>query len=446
MNQPGASACDGLRMCRCATAKRPFTVSARMGIAAAFGLFAFCSGSSLAQSPQDFGWGDIPAFYMAGDLRAFWNVGDGSKGETAKNAYARGFKPVTILNTYSDFSGGHRENIYKAIGKKNLNPWLKPPFFERTIRRNIERAPPRSEGIYVNDIEFSFEEDTKRAWANEATRRASGSASRDTFDEDYFRQWAEWFSLPLKWTKERYPDARVGLYGAQPFRRDYQGIAGRNAAQIDGTHKSDWRLWKYIDPYADFYVASIYTLYNRPDSVFYMAANVEENYLRTRSLGDKPVYAYVWLRFHDANIALKGKELPSYLVEAMAIVPYFSGAKGVVLWGWEPQVKSGAQQPYGQLPLFVRSLKRVSGLSEKIARGRLLSDQPAHEVWKARGSLIRRVMVDEDECIVMAINPWQGDDEQTTLPIRCGRLSAEMVVDGRHTMLAVLNRHGLQID
>lgn len=40
---------------------------------------------------------------MAGDLKAYWNVIDGSNGETAENAYARGFKPVTILNPYSNF-------------------------------------------------------------------------------------------------------------------------------------------------------------------------------------------------------------------------------------------------------------------------------------------------------------------------------------------------------
>ncbi|RUV94481.1 MULTISPECIES: hypothetical protein [unclassified Mesorhizobium] len=54
-------------------------------------------------APQDFGWGNIPSFLMAGDLKAYWNVIDGSNGETAENAYARGFKPVTILNPYSNF-------------------------------------------------------------------------------------------------------------------------------------------------------------------------------------------------------------------------------------------------------------------------------------------------------------------------------------------------------
>ncbi|RWM75511.1 hypothetical protein [Mesorhizobium sp.] len=401
---------------------------------------AFSEGSNLGQPPRTFGWADIPAFSMAGGLKAFWNVGDGTKGEAAKNAYARGFEPVTILNTYADYPGEQRENISKAIGDHHVNPWQRPPFFERIIRRNIEQTPVR--GIYVHDIELPFEENTKVAWEDQPTQQASGTESKDSFDEAYFRQWAEWFWLPLKWTKERYPNASVGLYGVQPFRRDYWGISDKNAAQIDGTHKSDWRMWKYIEPYVNFYTASVYVFYDRPDSVFYIATNVEENYRRTRSLGDKPVYAYEWLRFHDSNIWLREKELPSYLVEAMAIVPYFSGAKGVVLWGWEPQVKTGTQQPYGQLSLYVRSLKRVAMLSKKIARGRLLNDPPAHELWKAHRPLIRRVMVDENECVVMAINPWQGDNERSIQPVQCGSFSSQIVLEGRHTTLVVLNRQG----
>ena len=53
--------------------------------------------------------------------------------------------------------------------------------------------------------------------------------------------------------------------GPQPFRRDYWGIADKNAAQIDGTHRTDWLLWKYIDPHIDFYIASIYVFYERPE-------------------------------------------------------------------------------------------------------------------------------------------------------------------------------------
>lgn len=403
---------------------------------------AFWAGRNPTGAAQDFGWDNVPSFSMMSGIKAYWNVGDGSKGETAKKAYSRGFESVRLLNTYSDYPGAQRENISKVIADNHINPWTRPPFFERIVRRNIENAPV--EDIYVHDIEIPFEENPDVAWADDSTRLASGTASRDMFEEVYFSKWAEWFSLPLKWTKERYPEARVGLYGVQPFRRDYRGIAGKSAAQIDGTHKSDWRLWKFIDPYVDFYISSIYIFYDRPDSVFYMASNVEENYKRTRSLGDKPVYAYEWLRFHDSNMFLRGTELPPYLVEAMAIVPYFSGAKGIVLWGWEPNVTTGDQQPYQQLPLFVKSLKRVALLSGRIGKGRLLDDLAAHDLWTAHELLVRRIMVNSEECVIMAINPWQDESVKTTQSVQCGQLHGQITLDGRHTMLAVLNRKGIQ--
>lgn len=426
-----------------AAIRHPFITSAIVGIAASFGLVAFPQGSGLAQSSGGFGWDNVPAFTMTGGLNAFWNVNENSRGEVAKAAYQRGFEPVTLLGTYADYPGKQRENIAWAIGDRHADPWQMPPFFERIVKRNIDLAP--ASGIYVNDIEVPFEEDTALAWANQATRRASGATTREAFDEAYFRQWAEWFWLPLKWTKERYPDAAVGLYGPQPFRRDFWGFAGKEAGQIDGTHKTDWQLWKHIDPYVDFYIASIYVFYDQPDSVYYMAANVEENVLRTRPFGDRPVYAYTWLRFHDSNASLVNQQLPPYLVEAMAIVPYFSGAKGVVLWGFEPEVKSARQQPYTQLPHFAASLGRIARLSDKIGRGKLLIDSPAQESWKAHAPLVRRIMTSDSECVIMAVNPWQSENERASLPVKCGNISGDIQVVGKNTTLAVLNRSGLQL-
>ncbi|WP_287194773.1 hypothetical protein [Mesorhizobium sp.] len=88
--------------------------------------------------------GNIPAFSMAGDLKAYWNVIDGSNGETAKKAYARGFKPVTILNPYSNFPK-QKSDSSGAVAKGPLNPWSKLPSFGPIIRSNIEHAPPVSE-------------------------------------------------------------------------------------------------------------------------------------------------------------------------------------------------------------------------------------------------------------------------------------------------------------
>ncbi len=385
-------------------------------------------------------WADIPRFEMKGGLRAFWNVINGSA-ENNRQAYARGFEPVTLVNTYADYWGRPRRDISPARDGLSANPWDVPPNFELVVRRAIENSAPN--GIYVHDIEFPFVENIENAHADGVARRASGTASFAAFEAAYFKKWAEWFWLPLLWTKERYPGVVVGLYGPQPFRRDYWGIAGKDAAQIDGSHRTDAQLWEYIDPHVDFYISSIYLFYDKPDSVFYMAANVEENYLRSRPFGDKPVYAYEWLRFHTSNAALSGQEVPGYLAEAMAIVPYFSGAKGVVLWGWEPDLKT-ERPPYRQFQRYAGALRRVAALSEKIGSGRLVIDTPAHVAWRERQPLIRTIQLDDGSCVVMAIDPWQAEDARSTKRVHCGALEADIALEGRGTALAVLSRDGLK--
>lgn len=399
-------------------------------------------GPAFSQQPggETLTWADIPRFEMKGGLKAFWNVLT-PVAENNTEAYARGFEPVTLVNTYSDYWGKPRRDINPSKDGPSANPWDMPPNFELVVRRAIENGKPS--GIYVQDIEFPFVENSEKAHGDTAARLASGATSLAAFEAAYYKKWAEWFWLPLLWTKERYPGAVVGLYGPQPFRRDYWGVAGKDAAQIDGSHRTDALLWEYIDPYVDFYISSIYLFYDKPDSVFYMAANVEENYLRTRPFGDKPVYAYEWMLFHISNAELSGKEVPGYLAEAMAIIPYFSGAKGVVLWGWEPQLKT-ARPPYAQLPRYVRSLQRVAALSDKIGRGRLVIDTPAHAAWRARQPLVRTIALDDGSCVVMAIDPWQDETARSTKRVRCGEWEADIALEGRGTALAVLSRDGLK--
>ncbi len=386
-------------------------------------------------------WSEVPHFNLRGGLEAFWDVHDKAEGENERNAYERGFQPVTLLNTYSDYIGLGKEDIHTVLKTSNRDPWSKPHFFERVIRRNI--ANRGSSGTFVHDIEFDFEEDARKAFAEAGVRAASGAKSFDEFEESYFREWASWFTRPLTWTKEIHPGVRVGLYGPQAFNRDYWGVAGKSAAQIDGKHRADDHLWRFIDPYVDFYVASVYVFYNRPDSIFYIAANVEENAQRAR--GGRPVYAYEWMRYHTSNRWEGNREIDPYLVEAMAVVPYFSGAKAIVLWGAEPQLKPGAGRPYQQLPLFAATLKRIAGLSDKIGRGRLVIDAAAHELWGARKPLVRRVEVGEGDCVVMAINPWQGENEVSSTDVRCGGRLVPLEMKGRRVTLADISRDSVML-
>ncbi len=374
-------------------------------------------------------WEQIRPVPMSGGLRAFWNVAGGDNPTNYREAAAHGFEMVDLLNTYADYPGRQKENIRKTLDINKNNPWQKPEFFERIIRRNIEQRGNQN-AIFVHDIEFSFEEDVDKAWADPVVRAASKATSREQFADAYLREWATWFTLPCQWAKERFPGTPIGIYGPQPFRRDYYGIAGKSAQQIDGTHQSDAELWQHIDPFVDYYVASIYVFYDKPDSVYYMAANVEENVERTRRFGNKPLYAYEWLRYHDSNQKLANQEVAPWLAEAMAVLPYFCGARGVALWGSEPKRKG---QYYHTLPVFAKSLGRISDLSAKIAAAKLMPDEPVHVLWKARRPLVRRLRVSADEWIILAVNPWQAEDatSHVEVPLEKGPIKVEL--RGRHS-------------
>jgi type 1 glutamine amidotransferase len=375
------------------------------------------------------GWDKVRPVTMQGDLKAYWNVGGGDVEYNNRQALARGFRLVNLLGTYSDYPGGQRENIDKALTHNRTNPWKKPDYFERIIRRNLVQASQAGE-IMVHDIEFPFEEDVDKAWADAEARAASGAKTKQEFAKAYFRQWASWFALPCQWNKQDRPYEPVGLYGPQPFRRDYWGVAGKSAQQIDGTHRNDSELWQWIDPHVDFYIASVYVFYDDPGSIYYIAANVEENYQRTRSYGNKPVYAYEWLRYHNSNKRLVDQELAPYLVDAMAVVPYFCGAKGVVVWGWEPR-QTG--QYYQRLPLFAQSLGRVSDLSAKISRAQLVIDEPACVLWKEKRPLVRKLKVSDHEWLVLAVNPWQTPEARSSVRTACGSQTVELPLVGRGT-------------
>ena len=382
--------------------------------------------SGAAKPPS---WGQIRPVQMSGGLRAFWNVAGGDNTMNYREAAAHGFEMVDLLNTYADYPGRQKENIRKTLDTNKNNPWQKPEFFERIIRRNIAQRGNQN-AIFVHDIEFTFEEDIDKAWGDPVVRAASKTTSREQFADAYLREWATWFTLPCQWAKESFPGTPIGIYGPQPFRRDYFGIAGKSAQQIDGTHHSDAELWQHIDPYVDYYIASIYVFYDKPDSIYYMAANVEENVERSRRFGNKPLYAYEWLRYHSSNKKLAEQEVAPWLAEAMAVLPYFCGARGLALWGSEPKRQG---QYYHTLPAFMKSLGRISDLSAKIAAGKLMPDEPAHVLWKAKRPLVRRLRVSADEWIILAVNPWQTEDAISNVEVPLEQSRIKVDVRGRRS-------------
>ncbi len=369
-------------------------------------------------------WTELRSLQFRGGLRAFWNIGAPDREQAEREAVAHGFELVDLLNTYSDYPGKSREKIVPD----GRNPWNKPPFFERIIRRNVQDM--RGLSIFVHDIEFKFGGKISDLWKDPALRAASKAKTEEEFREAYYREWASWYTLPCAWAKERFPNTPVGIYGVQPFGRDYWGFERMNLEQLMKVHAADAIFWQYIDNAVDFSISSIYCFYDHPASLYYMAANVEENHRWMRAHGNKPVFAYVWLRYHDSNKNLKGRELDDYLVEAMAVLPYFYGARGLVLWGWEPE---GKAPYYRTLPLFLRSLGRVADLSDKLGRAEMISEEPVHLLWRAKRPLVRKLRVGPAEWLVLVAYPWQPEGEEKVVPLVLGSTEYRLTVRGKHT-------------
>ncbi len=85
------------------------------------------------------------------------------------------------------------------------------------------------------------------------------------------------------------------------------------------------------------------------------------------------------------------------------------------------------------LPVFTKSLGRISDLSAKIAAAKLMPDEPAHVLWKAKRPLVRRLRVSADEWIVLAINPWQAEDTTSRVEVPLEKGPVKVELRGRHS-------------
>jgi hypothetical protein len=393
---------------------------------------------SYSKSDSPTPWSKIRRVEMKGDLKIFWGVVGGNNSENNSQAIAHGFKIIGGLNPYGDYGNysSKREDINLYLQSNRDNPWKKPIYFEKTVQKNLNavKNSVSFKGVkltaFYNDIEFSFETNINKAWNNPEVRKASGAKNIEAFKGKYFREWASWFNLPSKWAKQKNPNQLVGLYGRQVFIGDYNALRTNNIQKIDDSYRLDTELWQYIDPYVDFYISNTYILQNDPGSIYYMAANVEGNYLRSRRFSRKPVYPFVWMRYHNINKKEGNREIEPYMAEAAAIVPFFSGAKGLVVWGWEPKLKG---QYYHNLPIFMNSLSRIADLSEKISKAKLIIDEPADVSWRKKSPLIRKLQVSNQEWIVMAVYPWQSDREEKKVNVNLGGRSLKLTINGRHT-------------
>lgn len=125
------------------------------------------------------------------------------------------------------------------------------------------------------------------------------------------------------------PDLQLGYFGVVPKGDYWRAITG-----IGHVHYNSWQAentsFQNVSDCVDAMFPAVYTFYaDRAGWIKQATAAVAE---ARRIAAGKPVYAFMWYRYHDSNKALKGVEIPSdvWLEELNTMKKL---ADGVVIWG-----------------------------------------------------------------------------------------------------------------
>ena len=166
-------------------------------------------------------------------------------------------------------------------------------------------------------------------------------------------------------------------------------------------------------------------------NVAYQLFQVESNIARS----DKDVMLFEWLTYNkcQANSAY-GYNLPikKYLIEAQAIMPFFSGAKGI--WLWEGPINPDSLN-YSRYETYINSLYRLSFFKDFfVGNYQLIIPKSAHQHFQDRDPIWRGVLKG-NEILIAAISEFADDNQTTDLEVNYLGWIQKIQLKGKETFL-----------
>jgi hypothetical protein len=141
------------------------------------------------------------------------------------------------------------------------------------------------------------------------------------------------FKKVLDLIREAAPDVKVGIYGTLPVRDVYRAIKDPSSQAYQDWQVENERL-KPLAQLVDVIFPSLYTMTTDPQ--IWKAFALSN--LRQAKLYGKPVYAFIWPRYHDSIKLLAWTFLPKAYWE-MELQTVKEQADGAVIWDfgkWKP--------------------------------------------------------------------------------------------------------------
>ncbi len=136
------------------------------------------------------------------------------------------------------------------------------------------------------------------------------------------------FKKVISWIREEAPNLKIGIYGAPPVRDVYRAIQSPDSKAYQDWATENQKLKPLADQ-VDVIFPSLYTMTKDPETwKSFAMANLQQ-----AAQYGKPVYAFVWPRYHDSMRGLAWTFLPESYWE-MELQTVKGKADGIVIWDW----------------------------------------------------------------------------------------------------------------
>ena len=185
-----------------------------------------------------------------------------------------------------------------------------------------------------------------------------------------------------------------------------------------------------------------YSFLKEYPNVAYQLFQVEANVARS----NKDIILFEWLSYNKCQANSNygyNKSIKKHLIEAQAIFPFFSGAKGV--WLWENPITPDSLN-YSTYETYINSLYRLSQFKDFFTGNyRLIIPKSAYQHFQDRDPVWRGVVKD-NQILVAAINEFANDGETTDLTVSYGDWSEKIQLKGKETFLCKFTLPELQLN
>ncbi|MBX2954018.1 MAG: T9SS C-terminal target domain-containing protein [Leadbetterella sp.] len=412
-----------------------------------------CTGAqdfSFSPSQGGINWRQFPEFSLP-----FTIIYSGSQAIYDPDALLkRGFTHVSNPNGISSLPTTNRAYIYYGVANAD-QPWrnYKSPYgndmnvYHRKWDDDLVWFRTQNGGssavdIFCLDIETHHKSrDSVLALKTRSFVPAEIRAlSDEAFIARYQKDMQDLYAYAAAYIKQRVNARVITAYGDVPIANTFTNIQGPS-----------WEKWQ-TDPGLLNYIAydfqqkkaggSYYALMDvlSPNAYFYydyphIFAGEYLSYLMfqteaNRAWSARDQWIFLWNRY-SYTPQFTGKNIRPWMSEAMAIFPFFSGARGI--WLWDNMEPSADYSGYGY---FMKGLYRLSAFRSFFEGDHQLVQPVSARDYNENKQPVWRGVYKDGRLLVAAHNPWaKSENEQVTITINYGSLKETITLKGYEVFL-----------